>query len=137
VKNAEQVVQESIHSYFSKLDFLTQQDIDEENKLYQDQLAEIAKWREKNIPVVLEWKEKESPKIAYVYKTLEEIHPIYSESDGYGTIHVWITNDSYVVGIEMERRYLSIDEQHLPQVRVYNDDISNRILKTIKKLKDL
>jgi hypothetical protein len=136
VNSAEQTIQESIDDYFSNLNVLTQKDIEAENISYQDQLAAIAKWREKNIPAVLEWKEVQSPELAYIYPTLEEVHPIYSESDGYGIIHVWIANESYCAGIEIERRYLSVDEQFLPQLKVYNT-IPNSILKKIETLKKL
>ena len=118
-----------------KFNFMEEVDVEADRKDYADKLAMIAKWREKNIPNVFEYTQKESPEISYLYLTNEVVHPLYSESDGYGTVHIWIKDGVYSAGVEIERRYLPNDPLQ-PKIKVY-DIIPDSILTQIKTLINL
>ena len=109
-----------INEYGFSLDFMDDGDFEADKKQFEEILRIIREQRERNVTVDIPWCQVVSPNVAYIYPTLEEIHPIYSESDGYGRVHIWKDGDNYNAGIEIERRYLDMDEQKLPQIRVYD-----------------
>ena len=113
-----------------ELKFMESANFEEEKQKYFDALAEIKKFRDSQVPIVIEWVRVESPKIAYIYPTDEVVHPIYSESDGYGTVHIWLEDRIHNAGIEIERRYLSLDDELYPKIRVY-DNIPDCIARKI------
>lgn len=108
------------NEYGFTLNFMEVGDFEAERKQFLDSLQIIKEQRERNVTVDIPWCQIVSPKIAYIYDTLEEIHPIYSKSDGYDRVHIWKDGENYNAGIEIERRYLDIDEEKLPQVKVYD-----------------
>lgn len=107
------------NEYGFSLDFMDDGDFEADKKQFEENLRIIREQRERNVTFDYPWCQVVSPNVAYIYPTLESIHPIYSESDGYGKIHIWKDGDNYNAGIEIERRYLDLDEQKLPQIRVY------------------
>lgn len=68
----------------------------------------------------IEYEQIKSPDVAYIYETNAEIIPLYSSSDGYGTVHAWSENGGIKAGVEIERRYLSSGDKLYPKIKVYD-----------------
>lgn len=82
-----------------------------------------------------EYVQVESPKVAYIHLTDRIVNPVYTSSDGYGKVHIWIENNKYNAGVEIEGRYLPGDELQ-PKIKVY-DIIPICVLEDIGKLPKL
>lgn len=117
------------------LNFLEEVSYEEERKKYLDQLKEIRKQRERNICHVIPYCQVESPKVAYIYSTDEEVNPVYTETDGYGKVHIWVKDGVYNAGVEIEGRYIVWGDELCPKINVY-EIIPDCIQKIIKRLVD-
>ena len=114
------------------LEEISQEQIEKEKIEYLDTLKRIRKHRNSQPIIHLPYIRIESPKNAYIYPTDEIVHPIYTESDGYTKIHVWIKDGIYNAGVEIENRYVVLEDEMRPKIKVY-DEIPNRIFDIIIK----
>lgn len=115
-----------------ELKFMKECSFEEERQKYFDALEVIREERERNVSHVIPYKKVESPKVAYILETDKEIYPIYTESDSYGKAHVWVEDGVYNAGVEIENRYLDLDDKLRPKIRIY-DEIPDCIVEKIIK----
>lgn len=105
---------------------------EDDQQKYLNHLEEIRKQREKNVCHIIPYVKVESPKVAYLYESDEEVYPVYTESDGYGKVHIWVIDGIYNAGVEIERRYIGLGDKLLPKIKEY-DSIPDCIVEKIIK----
>ncbi len=102
------------------LEFLDECDYDQVKKDFFEELEKIKNFRDNQKRIIIPGCQVVSPKNAYIRGTLEEIRPVYSESDGYGKFHIWKDDSKWRAGVEIEGRYILSDEL-TPQIKEFDD----------------
>lgn len=115
------------------LKFMEECSFEEERAKYLNILENIRQQRERNITVNIPYKQIPSPENAYIHPTDELVNPIYTKSNGYGKVHIWIEDGVYNAGVEIENRYITLEDELLPKIKVY-DVIPDSTKKNIEDL---
>lgn len=114
---------------------VSEDELRKERMEYFNFLKECQSYRDKNNTHYIAYTEIHPPSIAYLNHNDKEIKPIYTATDGYGKIHIWKEQGQYNAGVEIENRYVLLDDELIPKIRVY-DELPEHIEIIIKKLNE-